>query len=391
MTQMKDENVEELVLTAQFGARTKSIPDVATIKNVVLLSIKNKVECEGVHLGAMVTAAFTSSKNPNQTKFTTFLIADEIHWHNLKSTQEPPLEEEIRLREQASVLGLAYFEAQLKYFLLPLKLSEEEFNQKYPSKTSFEKIKKLNEIAKENNMGYEVIFWRDWVNRAPDIYKQQQKTIQGLYFTEDSLNKSIAEQALKFVGRNKTEKDIDPLKLSASEGYLREESHGVMWLAAYWGYHFISYPGSMPSPFKATKTFFIKELESQTDSAIDSNVFIKTDKPDRLISWQEVKFKDVPANKQPPVISIKSNNVCISNDQPKENKNQFFAQKQQEIPIFCGANLDPYASLRVIADSVVNNKGITEQSKILILSGIILEVSATNNVGKENISYTWNH
>lgn len=107
------------ILYAQFnGPEAKNLINKIGIKSLVLLSIKGNEYCDGDYLGATVLAATRNtakeptkdsaiaatassdvegSAEPAGENFTTFLVADEVYWHNLKTIDVN--KEEARLRE----------------------------------------------------------------------------------------------------------------------------------------------------------------------------------------------------------------------------------------------------------------------------------------------------
>lgn len=338
---MKSETKDSHIITAKFG-RPKLFPKVE-IKNLVLLSIIGNKECTGDCLGAIVTRAVTN--NPN-IEFTTFLIADEIHWHNLKNAEKTSHAEEIQLRENAMQLGAEYFESQLQYFLSPLNLTVSEFNRRYPTLSANEKLRIINDISKKEAKRFEIIFWRDWISRAPDIYTQNQTAIFDLYYTEEYLQKSITERASKFAEKHTKEGDSALLTLR-SKGYLREESPAIMLLAAYLKYNFITYPGSMPLPFKATRVFFIKNSKDKSTVCNDkySKYYLYSDNPEQLVNWQEVSF--------PPVI--------------QGNKNQLFASLNK--PLKADQQILEFGNC-ILQDEKLDHKGVVLGEYVVTVSTI---------------------
>src|SRR5262249_6778689 len=86
-------------IIASFESKSKSLfPDLRKTKNLVLLSIKNNEYCEGEYLSAIIQQAIQSYG------FSTFLIADEVYWHNLKD-KDFSNDKEIKLKEAANLLG----------------------------------------------------------------------------------------------------------------------------------------------------------------------------------------------------------------------------------------------------------------------------------------------
>lgn len=142
------------IVTASFDSIDKKnnsksfFPTLKTTKNLVLLSIRGNEFCTGEYLAAIVNEAVAMHHTPHNQSGTqgktTFLIADEIYWHNLKNTADDERDE---LKMQARVLGESYFEANLGAFLAPLNITPEDFKREYSNKSVDEQIKIINEIA----------------------------------------------------------------------------------------------------------------------------------------------------------------------------------------------------------------------------------------------------
>lgn len=320
------------IVTASFDGHSKTIfSDLKTTKNLVLLSIKGNDYCAGDFLGAII-------KNSVQShQFTSFLIADEVYWHNLKN-ETTSEDEEQALRQQAKQLGLEFFEAQLEQFLLPLNLDSKQFNANNSDKTSLEKITIINELTKDKS---EILLWSDWMERAPSEYQ----AISQFYCVEPKLVSAVEKYASDYARRHHTEADVGLLK-HRSQGYLNEESPAVMWLAAYLGYNFIVYPGPMPEPFLATKDFFMNLAENQKqDDGAKSDLFL--DNPNTLSNWLQVNFQRHPEPKAQPLTEV--------------NPNQFFSPLSLQNKANPDANTDHL--IQVTVATILNQENLSLESK----------------------------
>lgn len=220
------------ILYAQFnGPEAKNLINKIGIKSLVLLSIKGNEYCDGDYLGATVLAATRNtakeptkdsaiaatassdvegSAEPAGENFTTFLVADEVYWHNLKTIDvnkeearlrefyeseekeketessstsysefdalasearalfpdsnlsiytkmalAAKLAEQAKLKEEALSLGEAYLEKNLDQFLRPFGLNVPEFDLIY--KYLLNNINKLNELMESLNLSHEQI------------------------------------------------------------------------------------------------------------------------------------------------------------------------------------------------------------------------------------------
>ena len=281
------------ILIATFDGKSKSLyPSLkaskffAGTKNLVLLSIKGNDYCRGDYLTAIVTQSL------EKHEFTTFLIADEIYWHNLKTSEAPAPDEVRGLKNAALELGDQYFEDQYNQFLKPVGIDPAQFQIAHSGKTVKERIAIINELAREH--GFEILCWTDWVARMPGFIQQKTPEIVELYTHDQKLKRSLHEQAENFARRHSKGSEVPgfyDLLYMRSYGYLREESFYIIWLSAWLNYNFIVYPGDMPKPFAATREYFVKS----TDITLPANeMFIQSDKPERLANWLEVNFTRKP-------------------------------------------------------------------------------------------------
>lgn len=298
----------------------------AGTKDLVLLSIIGNQYCQGEYLGAIVENALATHE------FTTFLVADEIYWHNLKPSGELSSALVCQLKEQAIKLGSEYIENQLAHFLKPMKIDPEQFNKEHKNKTIAEKIIIINELAKAFN--YEIVCWKNWVERAPEAFKGCAHESLELYSENPVLRKSVDEQSKNFARRHVENNDQFELVYTRSQGYLQEESLYIIWLSAFYNYNFIVYPGEMPKPFAATKDYFVKNR--LVDSPL-GKMFIQVDKPEVLVNWLEVNF----IRKPEPKIIAKHATTPSGTEQPSRDEGVIAINKSNT---FFGkpANKDTY-------------------------------------------------
>lgn len=262
------------ILKARFEGKSKSLfPNLKKTKALVLLSIKGNQYCTGPYLKEIIEKAVS------EFEFTTFLIADEVYWHNLCQDFDDKLQRKEQLQEEAVSLGKAYFEEHLEYFLSPLGINVTEFDTHLVEQFPLDKQVALNKSAKT----YEVLYWRDWVKKSC-AYSKVEPQILALYQTENVLKDSVHQMASDFVRRHSNEGISTDLLMQRSSSYLIEESPAVMWVAASLNYNFIIYPGEIISSFSATRDFFIK------DGADSNPLFVHTNKPELLVNWLEVGF-----------------------------------------------------------------------------------------------------
>lgn len=260
------------ILTAQFKGQAKSLfPSLKKTKSLVLLSIRGNPYCTEQYLKAII------EKATSEFEFTTFLIADEVYWHNLcHDFKDPPINQ---LQDEATALGQAYFEEHLEYFLTPLGLNINDFDSHLIEQFPLDKKTALNKTA----TNFEVVYWRDWLTKSSN-YVEINTQIMDLYHTEPTLAESVHRVAADFSRRHANEQESKELLMLRSSKYLIEESPAVMWIAASLGYNFVVYPGEQIPSFAATRDYFIKKEPT------NNPLCIQHDTPHLLINWLEVSF-----------------------------------------------------------------------------------------------------
>ncbi|SFM07728.1 hypothetical protein [Legionella jamestowniensis] len=260
------------ILTADFKGQSKSLfPDLKKTKALVLLSIRGNPYCTDKYLKAIIEKALSTFA------FTTFLIADEVYWHNLCDDFENA--NISALKEEAKALGQAFFEDHLKYFLAAPGFNAPEFDSHLIEYFPLDKKEALNKTA--NN--FEVLNWVDWLHQSKQ-YIELQDNIKALFSTEELLSNSVQRVAADFAKRHTNVNESHDLLMLRSSKYLIEESPAVMWIAASLGYQFIVYPGEQIQSFAATKNYFVKNAPQINP------MFIHHKKPQLLANWLEVSF-----------------------------------------------------------------------------------------------------
>ncbi|KTD79302.1 hypothetical protein [Legionella waltersii] len=290
------------IVSALFNSKTKSksyFSSLRDTKDLVLLSIVGNEFCSGKYLGAIVDQAVDTHQRKENTPapkgFTTFLIADEIYWHNLKEMECTELEEQ-RLKQKALELGKDYFEKNLGYFLKPLGLTVDEFRAKHADASMDEQILIINNLALRLGKNFEIVRWKDWVARDKS---EKLKEIQPLYNSVSGLKNGIDKSVKQYVQRALKKGDEAALLEHRSRDYLTEESPAVMWLSAALGYNFIIYPGESLPSFDATRDYFVLknhapyvfEGQSIEDNCTHDKNALHFETPARTANWLEVSFK----------------------------------------------------------------------------------------------------
>lgn len=358
------------VITASFDGKEKSLfPSLKTTKDLVLLSIQGNEYCTGEYLGAIVQQAVATHQTPidhsGAKGKTTFLIADEIYWHNIKQLASTESEVEM-LKQEAIKLGDNYFLSNLEFFLTPFNMTIGQFNEKYPNKSVNEIITIINQLAEEQGKNFEIVRWQTWI--AQDESQEKINKMMRFYDSVDGLKVSINKAQDDFVKRHGKDGGEELWRLR-SHDYLTEESPAVMWLAASLGYNFIVYPGEILPPFEATKEFFVVSKHvpriSQGKNIIEecehNEYSLHTDDPTRLVNWLEVNFKRSHLPKQP-VTSIENHTLSVEkplvfpekSSPSVEKKMNFFSPSPRKKPKV--SVLDKHRQENVKMDMVVSSQ-----------------------------------
>ena len=293
------------LVTASFDGKAKSyFPSLKGTKDLVLLSIAGNEFCTGEYLEATVKQAVATHQDNPEGK-TTFLIADEIYWHNLKKFESSSEDEIKQLKEQAIALGNSYFEKNLSAFLTPLRMTVDSFNKEYVDKTVDEKIKIINQLASKEGLNFEIMRWQTWSNQ--NDYAKKITAIKPLYATVEGLKAAVDESVEDFAKRHSKNSNEEEGSLwrFRSRDYLMEESPSIMWIAASLGYNFIIYPGAELAPFKATKEYFVVKNHipyvsngrNIVEQCAHNQFCIHVADPSRLVNWLDINFKRSPALK----------------------------------------------------------------------------------------------
>ncbi len=295
---------EGKILTASFDSKNRKdnsksrFSSLTSTKDLVLLSIKGNEYCAGEYLSAIVQHAVATHQplpeNPNDKGKTTFLIADEIYWHNLKSSSS---DDAGALKKKAIEHGDSYFESNLGAFLAPLGFTIETFNRDFSCSTVDEKIATINKLAIEREKNFEIVRWHAWVTQ--DNFDKKLGDILPLYYAVEGLKVAIDSSVEEFVKRHANEGDNPDEWRHRSQDYLTEESPAIMLLAATLGYNFIIYPGEILPPFEATKEYFVVDKHvariqkgmNVKEECAHNKFCLHTDKPNRLVNWLEVNFQ----------------------------------------------------------------------------------------------------
>lgn len=291
MSGKKKTSVDEIPI-ATFSGKSKSALTKSAIKEtsvLVLLSIIGNIKCTSKN-GNLQHIIENSIK---EHKRATFLIGDEVYWHNLKGNYVTASEEST-LKKQAIALGDDYLNNNLPAFLAAIQSTNPEFNShKFLAENIpiAERVSAFNDEMQLLNINIKIIRWREWITNSESNFVENQSQIQSLYESEALLKEGIEASTEDFVRRHdKTMNMHHPaaaaLLRKRSHDYLLEESPAIFLIAAKLGFEFVAYPGRILDIHKATKEFFI------TNNPTGSTPFhIYSEDPGKLVNWLEIKFK----------------------------------------------------------------------------------------------------
>ncbi|MBA3535885.1 MAG: hypothetical protein H0T84_04650 [Tatlockia sp.] len=274
------------VTTVKFNGKGKILPSNVSPKALMLLSIVGNEYCTGTYLNVSIELAV------KDYDLTTFLIADEVYWHNIKQSDKLNDFEISALKEHALEMGDNYFRANFLAFLAPFdKVTRSFLLTECENKNVNEQIAIINHEAKSLPKKFEIVRWRDWVNTEIFTfnYKENKKAIEQFYQQESFLKNSIELTASDFAARHKKEGNEDLWRMR-SIGYLTEESPAVILLATALLYNFIIYPGDMIPPFQATKDYLILMINKEPSIL---RYLFKSPAPDLsiFINWLQPFFR----------------------------------------------------------------------------------------------------
>ncbi|CDZ78198.1 hypothetical protein BN59_02506 [Legionella massiliensis] len=286
------------------GKDKANVSDLATSKSLVLLSIANSEYCATEFLEA------TAKQSVQEFGSTTFLIADEVYWHNLqpKDTEHLTTDELVALKNHACSLGDTYFNDNIKAFINLFDLeTQEKLSALMQNSSVDEKINIINKEAINQQKHFEIVRWKTWTQQQVQDknfdYQKEKGKLAELYSSVDSLSTSIDNAAKVFADRHKKEGG-EALWLMRSKGYLTEESPAVVYLGALREYNFIIYPGDKLLPFQKTQDHFIVRKSSSDTAAsssapINPNIqpnssaqpyLIEVEHPQLFLNWLQPVF-----------------------------------------------------------------------------------------------------
>lgn len=351
---------EGTIVEASFDGKSKQeFPHLRTTKDLVLLSIAGNEFCSGVYLSAIIKRSLTDHS------FTTFLVADKLYWHNLRSLDDS-VQSKPQLVQQALEYGNSYIADNLPVFLGVLGLSVEQFNNQYQYNDMREAIGIINKLALEKNLHFEVLTWDTWLQKG-GYDENTQNRLEAFYESNETLKKSIEEEAASYFKRQSNESNKE-LTLFRSKAYLKEESPAIVWVAAKLGYNFIVYPGEMPKPFESSRQFFVTD-RSNTEAG---DWLVVHENPKQLANWLEICFTRSYGPRRPQLAAAQA----IT----------FFGANGEEVGRGSPPGINVALCLQVTAAAILDNQTLTPAEKELMLRAMINEILKSNQSAQPTVS-----
>src|SRR5262245_35769024 len=131
----------ELIEASFDGPSKLGLSPLTSTKSLILLSIRGNSHCEGDYLAAILKEAI------EHYGFSTFLIADEIYWHNLKKLDSCSEKDILDYKMNALSIGDKYIEEML---IMLLKILNYKPTEQYATFDTSKKISFINQFAKDN-------------------------------------------------------------------------------------------------------------------------------------------------------------------------------------------------------------------------------------------------
>lgn len=275
--------------------RTKSKSTTA----LILLSIQGNEHCQGEYLELITNQALRLHTA------VTFLIGDELQWHNLKKETDHS-ETIVDLKQEAIALGDQYLTNNLPYFLNAITTEYPEFDKERfilenTGKPISEQIAALNVVGCELGTSFKIMRWQEWINNPAHDFVQKQTDILAQFDIPDTaLNQSLRASTNEYLKRKKkcglSEEEVSFLK-TQSTGYIKEECSAIIWIGAALRINVIAYPGRLMQVFQDTKDTFVLTQEASRAHSLSIGV----EAPDAVVNQIEIKFK---RKKQPQLTDV---------------------------------------------------------------------------------------
>ncbi len=277
------------ILTAEFDSAAKKIFSPEELKEaraLVLISISGNKSYQEENFGVIARNVI------QQFRFVTFLVVDELHKYNLMAAANHKNDEDAdEFKRKAYGLGSDWIKKHFKYFLEISGLTEKTLENKLisPEITNIKdahgndqdeasvnllekKISAINSISKDK---FEIICWRQWIEKYSSNELVDEKTFMGYCDSISKIKSAVEETAKEYSKRKSNEPKQD--KLVFSEKYLTAETQLVP-VAAKGNYNLIFYAGKMPKWFEPAHIHFIR---SETFKATE----VQDDLSEKLISY----------------------------------------------------------------------------------------------------------
>ncbi len=235
---------------------------------IVLVSVSGNKYCQGEFFESIVVSALKEFSK------VIFLIVDKPNRYNL--TDQLSQTENRQVINDAITLGSKWFNNNKEAFKKAFDNSDLDETFLNSDSSVSEKINYLNHTSKKHGKNFIIQQWEDWVLGKEIAINDFRNKLLSIA----TVRKKIEEAALSYASRHGSSSEI-PNKMKLSQGYLMEETFGVIYTAIQDGWDFIAYPGKIIPPFEATINYLYQ------DKSLLSH--LKTDFKD--LNWLYISFK----------------------------------------------------------------------------------------------------
>lgn len=223
---------------AQFHGLQGTVDDPDRRSLLLLVSIKNSEQCQGVYLKCSIQSALA-------LKFhVSMLLGDELYKYNLATDDQTPEEKS----QEALQLGRDFMTQQLPYILEALQLSHLKpmMTESIPPS---EWVHFINEKAEEAGIAFKIYTWSDWAHMHEPFIHQHQATLQAL-MNHPELKEAIHQFEINYLQRftSRLEMTSDKVRHYRTQ-YVAEECLYILSGAINEHCNYIAYPSQALSPF----------------------------------------------------------------------------------------------------------------------------------------------
>lgn len=276
----QNETSNQGVRKATLRGFSDKLPHAVGSKVLMLLSIKDCMDCEKDYLRAQIQASMEKGLQ------VVALMGDTLYWHNLKNPEDVSEEHRAACQQQARQLGEKYLNDNLRYFYEGIGIPMPKDAQK---SSSVETIEFFNQKAKEAfdqtqrqvvqpqkggtkgapkmvKPSFTLIDWQSWCNN--ERYLECQPQLMREFSTANVLVEAVNLTVENFFKRHK-EEDVQQARISRtrSRDYVADETMAIVWNALDRGFDYLLYPKKGLINFeKAIEYFTAPRAENQNEA-----------------------------------------------------------------------------------------------------------------------------